>query len=144
MDAASVNVGDPVTLYPQTAGGEGDTARASPLWGVVGRVVHLEAWGAYVRFDRGGRPGMVRLGWGEMTAPAANGHAPLKFTEPPLNMAEGLVAESDADDCRPAPRTRPSGMPTGDLCCVCGSANMTRDGTCMLCLDCGDKTGGCG
>ena len=30
---------------------------------------------------------------------------------------------------------------TGDVCDECGSVNMTRNGTCLLCLDCGRTTG---
>lgn len=33
---------------------------------------------------------------------------------------------------------------SGNVCLRCGSANMVRAGTCLLCLDCGDTSGGCG
>lgn len=32
---------------------------------------------------------------------------------------------------------------TGDSCASCGSFNMVRAGTCLLCRDCGDTSGGC-
>lgn len=32
---------------------------------------------------------------------------------------------------------------TGDICDQCGSPNMVRAGTCMLCHDCGSTSGGC-
>lgn len=31
----------------------------------------------------------------------------------------------------------------GDLCQDCGSANLQRAGTCLLCADCGSTSGGC-
>lgn len=34
--------------------------------------------------------------------------------------------------------------PTGNVCMRCGSSNQVRAGTCLLCLDCGDTSGGCG
>lgn len=34
--------------------------------------------------------------------------------------------------------------PTGNVCARCGSTNQVRAGTCLLCLDCGDTSGGCG
>lgn len=34
--------------------------------------------------------------------------------------------------------------PTGNVCMKCGSGNQVRAGTCLLCLDCGDTSGGCG
>lgn len=33
---------------------------------------------------------------------------------------------------------------TGSVCMKCGGSNMVRAGTCMLCRDCGDTSGGCG
>jgi hypothetical protein len=33
--------------------------------------------------------------------------------------------------------------PSGDLCDRCGSPNMTRAGSCLLCRDCGNMSGGC-
>ena len=33
--------------------------------------------------------------------------------------------------------------PSGDICTRCGGSNMARAGKCMLCLDCGDQSGGC-
>lgn len=32
---------------------------------------------------------------------------------------------------------------SGEFCQSCGSPNMVRAGTCMLCRDCGDSSGGC-
>ena len=32
---------------------------------------------------------------------------------------------------------------TGDICATCGGANLVRAGTCLLCRDCGDTSGGC-
>lgn len=40
-------------------------------------------------------------------------------------------------------RSRPPVL-TGDTCQQCGSANLTWSGTCKLCMDCGDTSGGCG
>lgn len=34
-------------------------------------------------------------------------------------------------------------QPSGDFCDVCGSTNMTRAGTCLVCRDCGSTSGGC-
>jgi hypothetical protein len=34
-------------------------------------------------------------------------------------------------------------VPSGDVCSRCGSPNMTRAGSCLLCRDCGDTSGGC-
>lgn len=33
---------------------------------------------------------------------------------------------------------------TGNSCDKCGSTNLVRAGTCLLCQDCGDTSGGCG
>lgn len=35
-------------------------------------------------------------------------------------------------------------VPSGNFCQKCMSGNMVRAGTCLLCLDCGDTSGGCG
>lgn len=32
---------------------------------------------------------------------------------------------------------------TGNVCQRCGSSNQVRAGMCLLCLDCGDTSGGC-
>lgn len=32
---------------------------------------------------------------------------------------------------------------TGDICHSCGGPNMMRAGTCLVCRDCGDSSGGC-
>ena len=32
---------------------------------------------------------------------------------------------------------------SGDICAACGSPNMVRAGTCLLCRDCGSTDGGC-
>lgn len=32
---------------------------------------------------------------------------------------------------------------TGNVCTKCGSINVVRAGTCLLCRDCGDTSGGC-
>jgi hypothetical protein len=37
----------------------------------------------------------------------------------------------------------PASLATGDVCDRCGGSNMTRSGTCVLCLDCGSTSGGC-
>jgi hypothetical protein len=37
----------------------------------------------------------------------------------------------------------PASLATGDVCDRCGGSNMTRSGTCLLCLDCGSTLGGC-
>ena len=39
---------------------------------------------------------------------------------------------------------RPDQGASGDICGDCGSANMTRAGSCLLCKDCGSTSGGCG
>jgi len=36
-----------------------------------------------------------------------------------------------------------AGSLTGDFCAECGSTQMVRAGTCLLCRDCGSTTGGC-
>lgn len=41
----------------------------------------------------------------------------------------------------PLPK-RPSDY-TGDICSECGSPNMRRSGSCLLCNDCGSTSGGC-
>lgn len=33
---------------------------------------------------------------------------------------------------------------TGNVCAQCGGSNLVRAGTCILCRDCGDTSGGCG
>lgn len=33
---------------------------------------------------------------------------------------------------------------SGNICNKCGSINVVRAGTCLLCRDCGDTSGGCG
>jgi len=38
---------------------------------------------------------------------------------------------------------RPAIKVSGDICLDCGSANVTRAGTCLLCQDCGSTNGGC-
>lgn len=56
------------------------------------------------------------------------------------------VLNVDAPTPEPAPEPSP---PTkrvsmaGDFCQDCGSPNMTRAGTCMVCRDCGSTSGGC-
>jgi len=32
---------------------------------------------------------------------------------------------------------------TGDVCRSCGGVQLVRAGTCLLCLNCGDTSGGC-
>lgn len=32
---------------------------------------------------------------------------------------------------------------SGDICATCGSPDMIRAGTCLLCRNCGDTSGGC-
>lgn len=44
---------------------------------------------------------------------------------------------------RPAPSPRPQPTLAGEFCADCGSPNVTRAGTCMLCRDCGSTSGGC-
>ncbi len=53
--------------------------------------------------------------------------------------ARGILAPAPAPQPAPQPRTL-----TGDICDDCGSPNMTRAGTCLLCLNCGSTSGGCG
>lgn len=114
-NAPHVTAGDEVTLYPLTGGTEGKPPE-SPLWGAGGSVVSVTDWGAYVSYRGVLRSGIIRVGWDEFKPVGLNGVA----------------------------QTKGPSSPTGDCCITCGSVNMTRDGTCLLCLDCGDKTGGCG
>jgi hypothetical protein len=34
-------------------------------------------------------------------------------------------------------------VPCGEVCSRCGSPNMTRAGSCLVCRECGDTSGGC-
>jgi hypothetical protein len=54
---------------------------------------------------------------------------------PPVALAIDVVQPTVS---RPPPRNL-----TGDICDHCGSPNMVRAGTCMLCHDCGSTSGGC-
>lgn len=68
-------------------------------------------------------------------------------TEPPPNM-EGQLAMSAAPVLERTIAVRQTLKPvsanlgyTGDLCVQCGDAKMVRNGTCLVCLNCGETTG---
>lgn len=134
------NIGDLVILYPLTDGREGGNGANPVLWGARARVLELAPWGARVRYATGTeRVGVLRVGFDEMV-PADDG----VLDRPPVADLPVRHEASAGGRANGVARRRPSGQPTGDLCGACGSANMTRDGTCMVCLDCGDRAGGCG
>lgn len=59
------------------------------------------------------------------------------FLECPAAARGVLVAEE-----APAPPPKRVTL-AGEFCQDCGSPNMTRAGTCMVCRDCGSTSGGC-
>ena len=54
--------------------------------------------------------------------------------------ATGNFRALHAEMKRPGPAARESGY-TGDVCDTCGGARLRRNGSCLLCDDCGSTTG---
>lgn len=55
-----------------------------------------------------------------------------------------IVIERVVVQAQPQPDATPSQpKPAGEFCRTCGGVNMVRAGTCMVCRDCGDSSGGC-
>ena len=68
-------------------------------------------------------------------------------TEPPPNM-EGQLAMSAAPVVERTIAIKQTLKPvsanlgyTGDICSYCGGSSMVRNGTCLVCLNCGETTG---
>ncbi|MFA6588490.1 MAG: vitamin B12-dependent ribonucleotide reductase [Patescibacteria group bacterium] len=64
---------------------------------------------------------------------------PLPIHTPKVNMTEA-VASNVGFGMHSKDEARQQGY-TGDQCSACGSMKMKRNGTCILCLDCGETTG---
>ncbi len=81
------------------------------LDGKLATIEKLESWGAHVKTDVG--TGKYRAAWSEMEEVA------MPIVQPP---------------------SREMGY-TGDICNRCGSSKMIRNGSCLLCTECGDTSG---
>ena len=87
----------------------------------IGTVYAVTEWGAYVRTDAAAT-GEYRAGFNEMVSPHG--------TTPEVNgYSKVAVAISQGY--------------TGDECFKCGSSKMRRNGTCLVCDECGSTDGGC-
>ncbi|RJO59085.1 vitamin B12-dependent ribonucleotide reductase [Candidatus Parcubacteria bacterium] len=64
---------------------------------------------------------------------------PLPMNVPKVNISEA-VASNVTFGMHSKDEARQQGY-TGDQCAACGSMKMKRNGTCILCLDCGETTG---
>jgi len=53
------------------------------------------------------------------------------------------VARTVLQSTAPVVTARPPYTMAGEFCASCGSPNMVRAGTCLLCHDCGSTSGGC-
>jgi ribonucleoside-diphosphate reductase alpha chain len=85
------------------------------LHGMSCRVLEMTEWGATVSTSVG--TGQFRAAWEEMSKEPSKPHSSLKRG--------------------PA---RDQGY-TGDVCQTCGSLRMRRNGSCLLCEDCGSTSG---
>lgn len=86
-------------------------------------------------------------GWQECPA-AARGILSRDFIEANLAVLRGADAlqrgtsPAGFTTALPPPSARQQGF-TGSICPNCGSAKVIRNGTCELCLGCGNSVGGC-
>lgn len=86
------------------------------LHGMRVKVTEMTAWGAFVSTSVG--TGQFRAAWEEM----------------------GPVGQSVNGVAPKMPSAKDQGY-TGDVCQICGSLRMKRNGACLLCEDCGSTSG---
>lgn len=65
---------------------------------------------------------------------------PLPINVPKVNISEAVASNVGFGMHHSKDEARQQGY-TGDQCAACGSMKMKRNGTCILCLDCGETTG---